>query len=81
MSDEANVSRVARVMASVFGVSAASITASTVQHEIEGWDSLSHIHLVAALEAEFEVTFTTDQALSMTSTQAILTALAEQGVG
>ncbi|HTR55132.1 MAG TPA: acyl carrier protein [Kofleriaceae bacterium] len=72
--------RIARVLSNVFGVNAAEITETTSQDTLEGWDSLNHIHLVASLESEFRVSFTTDQALAMTSVAAIRAALSEHGV-
>ena len=72
--------RIARVLASAFEVAPRDITDATSPDTVEGWDSLTHIHLIAALEAEFGVSFSTDQALAMTSVGAIRTALAELGV-
>ena len=40
---------------------------ATSAEEIEGWDSISHVHLIAALESEFDVFVETDDALQITS--------------
>jgi acyl carrier protein len=63
--------RVSRVLSCVFGVPPEWVSASTSQSTVESWDSLSHIHLITALEAEFSVSFTPEQTRRMTSVQAI----------
>jgi acyl carrier protein len=73
--------RVCSVVSSVFGVPLESVHASTSQATVESWDSLSHIHLVVALEAEFSVSFTPDQTLQMTSVQAICDVLHARRAG
>ena len=50
------------------------------QEPIEGWDSLAHVQLILALESEFDVTLTTEQAADMTSIPAILQVLRSAGV-
>jgi acyl carrier protein len=71
--------RVCRVLASIFGVPLDSVDTSTSQATVEPWDSLSHIHLIVALEAEFSVSFTPEQALEMTNVQAICDVLRAKG--
>jgi acyl carrier protein len=68
-------SRIARVVANVFGVAAESITPTTSQDTIDGWDSINHIHLIGALEAEFGVAIDLDEAIEMTSIAAITAAI------
>jgi acyl carrier protein len=67
------------VLSGVFGVPLASVDGATSQGTLESWDSLSHIHLVTALEVEFSVSFTPEQALRMTSVQAICDVLRSTG--
>lgn len=69
-------SRMCHVIGSVLGVPPSAVLENTSQETIEGWDSLAHVHLVMALEAEFAVSFSLEQALELTSVPAIYAALA-----
>ena len=70
-------SRVRSIVASLFGISPAAITEATGSETLEAWDSMHHIHLIVALEAEFGVCFDPDRALELTSVGAIEQALRE----
>lgn len=48
--------------------------------EIEAWDSVGHMALVAAIEDEFEVQFETDQVIDMSSFKVALDMLRGFGV-
>jgi acyl carrier protein len=63
----------------VIGVPAETILETSTPESLAGWDSLAHVHLITALEAEFGLEFSIDEALGLTSVAAILTALAERG--
>lgn len=71
--------RIYSIIADVFGVPASKVNEQSSQDSIEGWDSLSHIHLVVALEAEFGVALEPDEALTMTSVAAIHRVLVDKG--
>ena len=43
------------------------INNDSTPHTIKSWDSLKHIHLVIALEKEFEVKFDQDEIAAMVS--------------
>ena len=73
--EESTRARIFTVMANVFGVPSCEVLPSTSQQTIEGWDSLAHVHLIMALEAEFEVSFSIEQALELTNVRAIYEAL------
>lgn len=47
---------------------------------IEGWDSLAHVQLMLAIEAEFDVRLSTDETAEMTSIPDILRVLGAKGV-
>ena len=76
----ATFDRIARVLNAVLGIPAAQVTEATSQNTTDGWDSLNHIHLVAALESEFAISFSTDEALEMTSVSAMVHALRNHGI-
>jgi acyl carrier protein len=43
--------------------------------QIEAWDSLAHVNLLAAVEAEFRIKFTTDEFGEISNVAGILDAL------
>ncbi len=49
--------RLREVFASVFGVDGAALRDEASPRTVPGWDSVNHLHLVLALEAEFGVQF------------------------
>ena len=65
------------VMASVFEVSPEEISHQTSSDDLEKWDSLHHMNLIAALEEEFGVEFDEDEILDMINFQLILLTLKE----
>jgi len=57
--------RLHRVVAEVLDVSLESVTGAMSPETVETWDSLTHLRLITAVEAEFEIQ------LSMETIQAI----------
>lgn len=47
--------RLRRVVAEVLDVSPESVTDETSPETVETWDSLTHLRLITAVEAEFEI--------------------------
>jgi acyl carrier protein len=41
------------------------LTRDTTAKDVEGWDSVTHINLIVALEREFKIKFTTSEVMSM----------------
>jgi acyl carrier protein len=78
MSDDLG-RRVRAVVAATFGVPAASLTDESGAHSIEAWDSMNHIHLIVALEAELGVSFDPERAIELTTVGAIVQALRALG--
>ena len=72
--------RLRRIVAQVFDVPEGSVTDESGPETVESWDSLTHLNLVLALEEEFGVQFTPDDAMKMVSIGAVRAALREQGV-
>jgi acyl carrier protein len=50
--------RLTKVFREVFGDDSITLDAKTTADDIEGWDSLSHINLIIAIEIAFEIEFT-----------------------
>ncbi len=57
--------RLNKVFRKVFDDESITVTAKTTANDIEGWDSLEHINLIAAVEREFKVKFSMKQVSSM----------------
>jgi len=70
---------VADVLRNLLGYSGA-VTDDTGPAEVPGWDSLAHLSIMEELEMRFQVRFTMDEMVRMTSVQAIRDALARHGV-
>lgn len=57
--------RLNRVFREVFDDDTIAVNASTTAADIDDWDSLTHIQLIAAVEDEFGVKFSMKQVSSM----------------
>ena len=53
--------RLLEVVASVFGPEAQIQSADDGPDNIEGWDSVGHLNLILAVEAEFDLQFETSE--------------------
>jgi acyl carrier protein len=56
--------QVQAVMRDVFDNDDIVLTESTTAADVEGWDSLSHIQLIVAVEKHFNIKFTSKEILS-----------------
>ena len=65
MTQEEIYERLNTVFREVFDDDEIVVSASTTADDIEDWDSLEHINLVAAVEQEFGIKFTMAQVLNM----------------
>ena len=68
-------SRVRSIVSATFGLPVAQVSEATGSDNLEAWDSMNHLHLIVALEAEFEVSFDPEQAIELTSVRKIEDAL------
>jgi acyl carrier protein len=68
------------VVAQVLGIPVERITQEDCPATVESWDSLTHIKLVLALEAEFDVLFSPEDTAELLSVGAIRQMLAAKGV-
>jgi acyl carrier protein len=69
-----------RVVSRVTGASEASIDDQSSPDTLEGWNSVSHIHLVLALEEEFGISLSPEDATEMLSVKLIQLILHDKGV-
>lgn len=65
MSKEEIYERLNMVFRDVFDDDEIEVNENTTSDDIEDWDSLEHINLVAAVEQEFGVKFTMAQVMGM----------------
>lgn len=65
MSKEEIYERLNTVFRDVFDDDEIEVNENTTSDDIEDWDSLEHINLVAAVEQEFGVKFTMAQVMGM----------------
>jgi acyl carrier protein len=68
------------IVASVFGVSPSRVDASTSNQTLPEWDSLGHMNLIVELESRYAVSLSPEEALAMTSVEAIKQTLKDRGV-
>ena len=71
---------VEEVVSRVFGVERGSIDESSCPETVEGWDSMGHLNLVAALEKTFNVSIDIGDAMEMVNVLKIRQILLEYGV-
>lgn len=65
MTREAIYERLNTVFQDVFDDEEITVNDATTAADIEDWDSLEHINLVAAVEKEFGIKFTMGQVVTM----------------
>ena len=64
-------SRINRIVSEVFGVPLDTIDIDGSPDSIPTWDSMSHIHLILALESEFGVELSPEDSMEMLSVRLI----------
>ena len=72
--------KIYRIVADVCGVPVETIDEESSPDSISTWDSASHIHLILALESEFDVEFSPDDVTEMLSVRLIRMILGDLGV-
>lgn len=76
----AKTDRIHTVVSQVFGVSSDDISDASSPDTIPGWNSLAHLNLVLALEAEFGVALSPEDTMEMLSVGLIRHILIDHGV-
>jgi len=74
------VSTIEDVVARVFGVERAGVDEDASPASVEGWDSMGHLNLVAALEKDFNVSIDIGDAVEMVNVRRIREILLVYGV-
>ncbi len=71
MNEETIQQRIKEVMGGLFSLEPADIGADSSIETVEQWDSLHHVNLMMALEQEFGIRIDVEDAVEMTSFQAL----------
>jgi len=79
VNEDALEARVIALVTSELGVPAGSITSATSSGDIEKWDSLGHLQVCMALEAEFGVSPELEELAELDSVGAIVGYLRDVG--
>jgi len=69
-----------KLMADLFDIKEDEITDGSSIHNIESWDSLSHLRLVGSIEEQFGVSLSVDEMVEVTSFANIKRILRGKGV-
>ena len=59
------IDRVTETARMIFDNDDLVLTRGTTAQDVDGWDSLTHINLIVALEREFKIKFTTAEVTGM----------------
>ena len=73
--------RMSRIFRDVFDDPSINIRDDMTSEDIDAWDSLTHIHLIFAMEKEFKIVFTIGEAGSSLKNVGELRALIEKKLG
>jgi acyl carrier protein len=68
------------LLADVLHIPVEKVTDDLAMSEVESWDSLQHMSLIATLEQTFGIDFTFEEIITMQSMQEIKRVLREKGV-
>jgi acyl carrier protein len=73
------IQRLNEVFRDVFGDDSISVTPSTTSDDIEDWDSIEHINLIAAVESEFGMRFKMREVSGMKNVGEMIDIIQERG--
>jgi acyl carrier protein len=70
MNDEL-IKRIREIAADIFGEATDDVTAATTPSDLESWDSLAQLNLIAAVEDEFSLEISPEEMETLMSIEAI----------
>jgi acyl carrier protein len=79
MNNNEILPRLNEVFRDVFGDSSLNVNENTTSADIEDWDSLEHINLIAAVENEFGLRFKMREVSGMKNVGEMIAIIAERG--
>ena len=65
MNKEKVLERINEVFRVIFDDETLEVDENTTANDVEGWDSLTHINIIASVEKEFGIDFSTKEVISM----------------
>jgi acyl carrier protein len=78
--DRGGGDRLYRTMTAVLGIDEQSLSETSSPDTIPTWDSLNHLNVILAVEQEFGIEFSPDDAMNMVDVSCIRTLLRGYGV-
>jgi acyl carrier protein len=78
MNSDEILGRVRQVIAKQFSVAPETITRDTAAMDVSGWDSVTHVYLLLAIEREFGARIPDDRVFSMDNVGDLVDVLGEQ---
>ncbi|MDH7974957.1 acyl carrier protein [Sphingomonas sp. AR_OL41] len=70
--------RISEIMSDIFEVDDIQLAPDTTAADVEGWDSLNNIRLMAGIEAEFGIRFKTAELTGLKNVGALVAILQER---
>jgi acyl carrier protein len=80
MTKDEILERVRQIIGKQFSVSSETITRDTAAMDVSGWDSVTHVYLLLAIEQGFGVRIPDDRVFSMDNVGDLVDVLDEQMV-
>ena len=78
MTNDEILERLTVIFRDVFDDDALEISEWTAAHSVNGWDSLTHINLIVAVEKAFHITFTTKEVQGLSNVGDLLRLIARR---
>ena len=72
------INRLNKIFREVFEDSSIQVTKEMTANDVEKWDSLSHLSMIAAVEKEFGIKFKLKELVSMKNVGDLMTAVASK---
>ena len=69
-----------RIVSRVLGVPAESVGDETSPDTLATWDSMAHLNLITAIESEYTISLTPEEAMEMLSVKLIRIILQDRGI-
>jgi acyl carrier protein len=80
MDKKSILSEVQTIFINVLDEEDIKLTEETTANDVEGWDSLTHIQLIVAIEKHFKIKFTSKEILSWKNVGEMIDGIEKKGV-
>jgi acyl carrier protein len=80
MEKETILSEVQAIFRDILDEEDILLTEETTANDVEGWDSLTHIQLIVAIEKHFKIKFTSKEILSWKNVGEMVSCIKEKGI-